>query len=477
MDPAVVRRFCTELEEPFTELWDPGPRLEEAGAELPRPGHRHPVEVTGQGSLPSVFAVTALATAAMGVAARAAGRLVSQLGGPGGVVTVDQRLASLWFGATIVPDGWTLSPAWDAIAGDYETSDGWIKLHTNAPHHKRAALAVLGCRAEREVVGAAVRRWTGDDLEAEIVTAGGCAARLRTEDDWAAHPQGRAVAGEPTVHLQPGRRGPERMPAAEASRPLSGVRVLDLTRVLAGPVATRFLAGLGADVLRIDPPTWDEPGVVPEVVRGKRCGRLDLGTVEGRAELRLLLERADILMHGYRPGALDGLGLSAEERQTVAPGLVDVSLDAYGWTGPLAARRGFDSLVQMSTGIAATGMERTTADRPRPLPVQALDHTTGYLMAATALHAWADRLATGRGWVGRASLARTARILTSGPRTDPDTAIEGPGPADHEPEVEMTSWGPARRLTGPVTIPGTRLVWDRPATDLGSEPPPLGWLS
>lgn len=165
--------------------------------------------------------------------------------------------------------------------------------------------------------------------------------------------------------------------ASDARRPLAGIKVLDFTRVLAGPVATRFLAGLGADVLRIDPPEWDEPGVVPDVILGKRCARLDLHTAEDRRVFEALLARADIVVHGYRPGAMARLGYDEGERRTINPGLVDVSLCAYGWTGPWAGRRGFDSLVQMSIGIAEAGMRWQQAERPVPLPVQALDHATG----------------------------------------------------------------------------------------------------
>jgi crotonobetainyl-CoA:carnitine CoA-transferase CaiB-like acyl-CoA transferase len=193
---------------------------------------------------------------------------------------------------------------------------------------------------------------------------------------------------------------------------LKDVRVLDLTRVLAGPVATRFLAGFGANVLRIDPPWWSEPGVEPEVTIGKRRAGLDLRNVDDRSRFEALLARADVLIHGYRPGALDGLGLGASRRREIAPALIEVSLNAYGWTGPWRGRRGFDSLVQMSSGIADEGMRRTEAAYPVPLPVQALDHATGLLMAAAALRALRLRRDTGKVLSARLSLARTAAMLT-----------------------------------------------------------------
>ncbi len=411
--------------------------------------------VRGAGDLPSALPVTELAAATIGAAGVAAADLV---GRPD--VVVDRRLASMWFGMTIRPDGWTLPPAWDAIAGDYRTADGWIRLHTNAPVHRAAAVAVLGVPEDRARVAAAVAEREGEELESAVVAAGGCAAVMRTAQEWASSPPGRSVLGEPLIAWSPGGRAALDLPL-DPARPLAGLRVLDLTRVLAGPVATRFLALLGADVLRIDPPWWDEPGVIPEVMLGKRSARLDL-----RADaLTGLLARADVLVHGYRPGALDGLGLDEETRRRASPGLVDVSLDAYGWTGPWRGRRGFDSLVQMSTGIADAGMRHAGSDRPTPLPVQALDHGTGYLLAFAALQGVAHRLATGEGSVARLSLARTAALL-SGPASE--GTLEPERADDVAPQIEHTSWGPARRLVAPLSLP---LHTDRPARALGSDSP------
>ena len=255
------------------------------------------------------------------------------------------------------------------------------------------------------------------------------------------------------------------------SRPLAGVRVLDLTRVLAGPVATRWLAALGADVLRIDPPDWDEPAVIPEVTLGKRCARLDVKLQAGRDHLVALLASADVLVHGYRPGALAGLGLDDQERDAIRPGLIDVSLDAYGWSGPWAARRGFDSLVQMSAGIAAHGMVTFGTDEPRPLPVQALDHATGYLMATAVLRSLTDRLHDGRGTRARMSLARTGSLLVSMGAPTPEGPAIVMGDEDFDPRLESTAWGALRRLRPPAEIVGTPLAWDGPAVPLGSVPP------
>ena len=425
------------------------------------------IEVRGEGDLPSVFAVTDLAGAAVGAACLAVAELVATRHGAPPRAWVDRRLASLWFGASIRPQGWTLPAAWDAVAGDYRAADGWIRLHTNAPHHRAAALSVLDVAADRDTVAQAVRNWPADELEQAIVQNGGCAAAMRDMAAWAGHKQGQAVMAEPLLIHAPSTTAPTPRWPVPHGRPLQGIRVLDLTRVLAGPVATRFLAGFGAEVLRIDPPGWHEDGVVPDMTLGKRCARLDLRRPPDRETWEGLLRRADVLVHGYRPGALAALGLGAERRGSLCPGLVDVSLDAYGWSGPWQGRRGFDSLVQMSAGIADAGMRRMGRDRPTPLPVQALDHATGYLMAAAALRGLTARLTTGAGCSARASLARTAALLV-GLAAGPSRPLAPETPEDHAAAMEMTAWGPARRVNAPCGIGNAPMRWDLPASALGS---------
>ncbi|MGY2237421.1 CoA transferase [Pseudomonas gingeri] len=425
---------------------------------------------TERGALPSAFAVTDLASASLAAAGAAVGELLQQQTGQRPSIGVDRRLASFWFASSLRPIDWTLPPPWDPIAGDYATRDGWIRLHTNAPHHRAAAERVLGQVTDRQAMAARVAQWSKGELEQAIVATGGCAAEMRAWTDWKSHPQGLAVNAEALVQ-----RSTETLQRplhwqGSTARPLAGIKVLDLTRVLAGPVASRLLAGLGADVLRIDPPDWDEPGLVPEVTLGKRCARLDLHDSADREVFEHLLSQADILLHGYRADALERLGYDARRRQQLAPGLVDVSLNAYGWSGPWQHRRGFDSLVQMSTGIAQAGMDWKQADKPTPLPVQALDQGTGYLMAAAAIRALTERLDSGRGGTARLSLARTAKLLVEqGPVNDPEP-LRREVPADRSTLVEYTVWGPAHRLAAPLNIEGSPLRWQFPAGELGAHP-------
>ena len=436
-------------------------------------GAPHGAAIVGQGALPSVFPVTELASGSVAAAGLALAGLVEAAHGAAPAVRVDRRLASFWFATSVRPQGWAAPAFGDPLTGDYRAADGWVRLHVNAPHHRAAALRVLGAANEPASVAEAVRRWRAEALEQAIVAEAGCAAAMRSEAEWAAHPQGCAVAAEPLVHHEPGLAGPVPEWRVPAGRPLRGVRVLDMTRVLAGPVATRFLAGFGAEVLRIDPPWWDEPGAALDMTPGKRCARMDLREAGARARWEALLRGADVLVHGYRPGAMPGLGLDAAARQAIRPGLVDVSFCAYGWSGPWAGRRGFDSLVQMSAGVADTGMRRGRRDRPTPLPVQALDHATGYIVATAALRGLAARLRTGQGSAARASLARTAALLAHMPPGDGAPLVpETDG--DLDPAPEPTAWGPARRLTAPLQVAGATMRWDRPASMLGSAPAQWG---
>ncbi|VEF12502.1 L-carnitine dehydratase/bile acid-inducible protein F [Pseudomonas fluorescens] len=431
---------------------------------------RTPIPVSGHGALPSAFAVTDLACASIAAAGQAVCELLKQQTGYLPAVAVDRRLASFWFSTSLRPIGWQVPPLWDPITGDYATRDGWIRLHTNAPHHRAAAEHVLGACADRAAMAAQVAQWTSADLEQAVVAANGCAAQMRSWAQWQQHPQGLAVNAEPLVQFIE-QQSPQVLAwQGSPARPLAAIKVLDLTRVLAGPTASRFLAGLGANVLRIDPPSWNEPGVVPEMTLGKRCARLDLQVPADRAMFENLLKDADVLLHGYRADALEHLGFGAERRRQLAPGLIDVCLNAYGWSGPWQNRRGFDSLVQMSSGIAEAGQHWKHSDKPTPLPVQALDHATGYLMAASAIRLLTGRLATGRGGSARLSLARTAKLLIEhGSGTlDPLQAEDG---QDQDSAIEHTAWGPARRLRVPVQISGTAVSWDLPATELGSHPP------
>ena len=419
----------------------------------------------GQGNLSSSFAVSDFGAAATSVAALALAEWVSLSGSAFPSVTLDRRLCDLWFSKSLKPIGWALPPQWDPIAGNYLANDGWIRLHTNAPHHRASVLKVLDCISDAKAVKSGVAQWSAQALEDAIVAQGGCAAKMLTRQEWLAHAQGRAVEQERLISREKLQKCRLRQ-IGSPSRPLAGLRVLDLTRVLAGPVATRFLAGFGANVLRIDSPLWDEPAVLPEVTIGKRRARLDLEEKADRSIFERLLTQADVLVHGYRSDALENLGFGSHMRQQINPCLIDVALDAYGWTGPWAHRRGFDTIVQMSTGLAHSETLFFGSSEPKLLPVQSLDFGTGHLMAASVLRMLSDA------WRGieigsaRLSLAGTAGFLSKQPQQN----VFDFAPAckeDFDEEVEQTFWGAAHRLRKPFSIDGLSMYWDYPAGPLG----------
>jgi crotonobetainyl-CoA:carnitine CoA-transferase CaiB-like acyl-CoA transferase len=415
------------------------------------------LDVVGSATLPGAFRVADAATTSVGAALVAASRWLGarrarlDVAAAAGVFQADRRL---------LLDG-RPPQLWDPVAGDYPTADGWVRLHTNYPWHRTAALRALGLPADaaRPDVAAVVAVRPAVEIETAVQSAGGAAAALRSPEEWRAHPQSAAVAARPLVELT-------RLP--DAAPPVSGrpLRVLDLTRVIAGPTATKVLAAFGADVLRLDPPGFEELApLVAETTAGKRCARLDIRSASDA--FGSLVGEADVLVCGLRPGALERLGWPQDRLRAVNPSLVVAELSAYGDTGPWAGRRGFDSLVQTVDGIAYEGMVKAGADRPVPLPVQALDHASGWLLAAGVLTALLRRREDGRGRHVGVVLARTGQWIDSLGRQTPR---EDPGPAA-EVEVVASSLGEVTRVVFPGEIDGRRLTWAGAPSPLGSEPP------
>lgn len=378
--------------------------------------------------LPSVFRVGALAAATIGAAGLAAAELHRMRSGHAQRVGIDVRRALAAFRSEryLSVDGGPPIELRHPVTGYFATRDGrWIQLHANFPHHLEGILRVLGCSGEREAVAEAIRDRDGSELDSTLAQAGLCAALVRSPREWSASEQAKAIASLPLFEIERIADAPPEAPGARtgvgagAQRPLEGVRVLDLTRIIAGPVAGRTLASHGADVLLVNGPHL--PNIAPLVIdngRGKRSATLDLRDEAGRETLRTLARNADVFLQSYRPGALGALGFAPEELARVRPGIVCVSVSAYGHHGPWRERRGFDSLVQSASGIvwaesveASRGSGVQPFATPRPLPCQALDHATGYLAAFGAMVALARRAKEGGSWHVRVSLAQTGRWL------------------------------------------------------------------
>jgi crotonobetainyl-CoA:carnitine CoA-transferase CaiB-like acyl-CoA transferase len=426
--------------------------------------------------LPSSFRVAAAAQTSIAAAGLAAAQIWKLRSGQSQDVAVDMRHAVVECRSEryLRVDGKPPPPAWDAIAGIYKTGDRrFVRLHTNFPHHRAAVCKVLDCKPERDDVQAALMQWEAEAFETAAYAAGGVVATMRSHDEWSDLPHARALAALPTIGIEKiGEAAPKPWPAGD--RPLAGLRVLDLSRVIAGPVAGRTLAAHGADVLLISGPDLPAiPWLTIDTGRGKLSAFAELKSEQGRHVLCDLLARADIFSQGYRPRALAALGFSPEDAARINPGIVYVSLSAYGHAGPWAERRGFDSLVQTSTGFNHAEGQAAGVEGPKELPAQMLDHATGYLMAFGAMMAKARQSREGGSWHVRVSLAQTGRWLwnlgrvADGLKTED---LKGDAVGSFIEEVP-SGFGPLRAVSPSAVLSKTPAFWARPAMPLGSHPP------
>jgi crotonobetainyl-CoA:carnitine CoA-transferase CaiB-like acyl-CoA transferase len=435
------------------------------------------VTLTGdEPQLPSSFRVAAAAQASIAAAGLAAARIWQLRSGQSQNVAVDMRHAVVECRSEryLRVDGKGSPMAWDAIAGIYNTRDQrFVRLHTNFRHHRDAVCKVLNCQPERDQVQAALMQWDAEVFETAAYAGGCVVAMMRSHQEWLATPHAQALAELPTISIEKiGDAVPKPWPAGD--RPLAGVRVLDLSRVIAGPVAGRTLAVHGADVLLISGPDLpDIPWLTIDTGRGKLTSFVDLKSEQGKSTMRDLLASADIFSQGYRPRAIAGLGFSPQDAARISPGIVYVSLSAYGHAGPWAERRGFDSLVQTSTGFNHAEGQAAGVDGPKELPAQMLDHATGYLMAFGAMMAKARQSREGGSWHVRVSLAQTGRWLWNLGRVADGFKTEDLKGETVRPFIEEvpSGFGPLRSVTHSALLSQTPAFWARPAMPLGSHPP------
>src|SRR5229473_549729 len=431
--------------------------------------------------LPTPFCIGAAGAAALAASGLAATELWRARTGRRQRVTVDlrQATAALRSSQYIRLAGTGVSSARNTIMGLYPTRDGrWSYLHCNFPNHRAAALRVLGVAEDRDAVARAVATWNAADLEEAIIAAKGAGGMARTQAEWARHPQGAAVAALPLMEIMRiGDSTPEPLPTG--NRPLSGIRVVDLTRVLAGPTCARTLAEHGADVMKITGAHLPSLGYQEwDTGHGKLSAELDLRAPGDVDILRGLVRKADVFSQGYRPGTMASRGLSPEELAAIRPGLVYVSLCAFGHAGPWASRRGFDTVVQTVSGMTIRQAECFPGKSPAPqfYPVSAIDYCTGYLMAFGAMVALARRTREGGSWLVRISLAQVGRWLVG--RGQVPEALLKDVPKEFTPaELQrwsMTSDTPMGRLhhLGPVArLSETPPRWARPSVPLGYHEP------
>ncbi len=439
------------------------------------------IEIEGpEPALPSNFRLGVAGAAAIGAVGVAANDLWELRHGRRQKLAIDMRAAALALRADryLRVDGAQPPSPWSPISGFYQGADGkWIQLHCNFPHHRHGMLRLLGCDDRQEAVAAEIAKRDAAELERDAAAAGLCAALVRTRDAWRAHPQGRAVAASALVDIRRIADAPIE-PLEARDRPLSGLRVLDLTRVIAGPVCGRTLAEHGATVMRIAAPHLPFVGsLVMDTGHGKLSAYLDLDTPEGQAQLQSLVRGADIFSQSYRPGALAARGFGPGRLARIRPGIVCVELSAYGQTGPWGGRRGYDTLVQCSTGLVAE--HSLGRKQPVHLPAQALDYLTGYLAAFGAMEALRRRALEGGSWLVRISLARTADWLFGLGRIEGADARGRPAPELAEVLDLMTEtdtpFGRLLHFAPVMRMSETPPRWARPAVPLGSHPPEWPW--
>ena len=433
----------------------------------------------GDPVLPSSFRIAAAAETSIAASAVAAAALGEARGLPAQEISVDARHAAAEFRSDryMSVDGKPPGDVWDAIAGLYQCGDGrYVRLHTNFPHHRDGVLKLLGCSYDRQAVATALKGWMAEEFETEATEAGMVVAMARSFAEWDAHLQGEAVAALPLFTIEKIGEAPPR-PLPKGPRPLAGQRVLDLTRIIAGPVAGRLLAAHGADVLLVTGPHLPSvPALAIDTGRGKRSAHIDLRDARGREQLAGLVGGADIFLQGYRPGGLAMKGFAPHEVAALRPGIVYLSLSAYGHAGLWAVKRGFDSLVQTVSGINIAEAEAVGDAAPRALPCQALDYASGYLLAFAGMAARLRQAREGGSWLVRVSLAQTGHWLRGLGRVANGFSVPDVTPTDVADMTELSAsgFGALRAIRHPAQLSATPAFWERPSVPLGADAP--AWL-
>jgi crotonobetainyl-CoA:carnitine CoA-transferase CaiB-like acyl-CoA transferase len=433
------------------------------------------VNLTGSDPvLPSSFAVGTAAQSSVAAAALAACELGHVRGADCQRVSVDMTHAALECTGWFALDG-KVPDLWDPFSGLYQCSDGWVRIHANFRHHRDGALRLLGLDpacASRKDAEEALMSWKAVEFETAMAEANLVATALRTFDQWDATAQAQAIASQPLFTIERiADAAPLDLPSiGNTQRPLDGIRVLDLTRILAGPVGGKALAAYGADVMLVNSPHLPNIEAIADTSRGKRSAHVDLRSGEGRAAFDSLVDGAHVFIQGYRPGGLRELGYGPAEVAARRPGIVYVSLTAYSSQGPWANRRGFDSLVQTATGFNHAEGEAAGDGKPRALPMQILDEATGYLIAMTACTALRRQQLEGGSWHVQLSLAQTGHWIRSLGRVANGLSTAKP---DRAPFIETTQsgFGELQAMSHSAQLDRTPALWNRLSMPPGSHPP------
>jgi crotonobetainyl-CoA:carnitine CoA-transferase CaiB-like acyl-CoA transferase len=426
--------------------------------------------------LSSSFHVGVMAQSSIACAALAAAELGYRRNGRAQQVAVDMHDAEYECTGFFSIDG-NVPPVWAPLSGLYPCADGHVRIHANFDHHRDGVLRLLAIGGDptsvtQQHVTDALTGWRANEFESAAANAGLVVSAARRFDAWDRMPQAKVLRQQPLISFeQIGDADPMEMPAlGQDARPLTGMNVLDLTRILAGPVCGRTLAAYGASVMLVNSPDLPNISSIAETSRGKLSSLIDLRTGNGADQLRSLVEGAHIFVQGYRPGGLSELGFGAAELAGLHPGIIVLSLSAYGHEGPWRQRRGFDSLVQTATGFNVAEAEAFGSDRPRALPVQILDYATGFLMAFAAQVALMRQHQTGGSWHVRLSLARTAQYLRDLGQIPVDHTTTVIKPADRAVEYS-SGYGRLMAIPHAARLAATPAGWKRNAVPPGAHAP------
>lgn len=371
--------------------------------------------------------------------------------------------------------------AWAPLSGLYPCRDGFVRIHANFDHHRDGALALLGIKRQPEGVTKqdvidALAAWDAVTFESEAASHGLVVSAVRSFEAWDKTPQAAAIAGLPVFSIERiGDAPPNRPSTSSASqKPLAGIRVADLTRILAGPVCGRTLAAYGADVMLVNAPQLPNIDNIADTSRGKLSAHVDLTTKTGREALTTLVAGSQVFVEGYRPGGLAQLGFGPAALAAIRPGIVCVSLSAYGHEGPWANRRGFDSLVQTATGFNHAEAVAFGDNKPKAMPVQILDYASGFLMAFAAQAALLRQWQEGGSWHARVSLAQTAHWIRGLGRVDARRETQRLGLRSLAQDYP-SGFGKLTALPHAALLSSSDTGWERRSEPPGTHPP--GWPS
>ena len=424
--------------------------------------------------LPSSFAIGTAAQSSVAASALAACELGHARGQARQQVVVDMTHAVVECSGWFSIDGKVPDP-WEKFSGLYPCADGWVRIHANFAHHRDGALRLLGLSAdtaEKDDVRAALQSWRAQDFEQAAAARGLVVSAVRSFAQWDAHPQGVAIAAQPLMQFE--RIGDAPTTALpfirESDRPLTGVRVLDLTRIIAGPVGGRTLAAYGADVMLVNAPHLPNIDSIIDTSRGKLSTQLDLRVAQGQSAMEELVKGCHVSVQGYRPGCLAQMGYSPAQLASQRPGIVVISLSAYGTQGPWALRRGFDSLVQTATGFNAAEAAASGSDTPKAMPVQILDFATGFLIAYAASAALLRQQCEGGSWHVQLSLAQSGHWLRGLGGVHSGFSAQTPD-RDNFVEQSASGYGELRAVRHSAQLLRTPVCWARPSMPPGSHAP------